>query len=636
MLTLGSLPPDLELAVVWPQKPAVHHSIRVNALVSVPLSPTLGSKTPRQLQAGALVLITGVVPLAIRGRAAASMQKLLQQMSLAGCAGLVVQVDPGAGQPFPQPIRDHSDVWVVPLLTTTASTERWAAADHAVQKERLVRAEQREAQLDALVHQLPAQLADPKALQRIADWLAQALDVQVLVSEPERVLAASPDTAAEHLAQAIIRQSVESGGHDGPTGPHTQLISLAPGSGTGTVLAVARRTPFGESDNRLLSHAAKLLGLVDQATRGYRAAGDASGAARIAAVDLLLSAEVDKARRVMVHLAPGLLEPDTARMFVIDTTPAQRDAAVRLCETALAGRALVVADPRDPRRILVIHPVRPGEEADTRAVNELTRLIRALGRRHSSLGGSGVYSLSRLAEALHEARTAQRFALRQPDGVALSVQSTNLVSLLPQDDAQRWAHQLLHPLMHNDAEWDQIRETLPTALAYPKHVAARRLELHRNTVTNHVRRAAQRLNMDLTTVTHRIAVGLALELVTQRELSRRPATAPGTAVPTLRELLAAPQVRDWADILLSPARADRRDLLATATAWLACDAHIDPTARALGLSAGTVRTHIRALGSHLSLDLDSLTGMRDLQFSLHATTGKPEITEPHRELCTAA
>lgn len=635
MPTLGSLPTqhsDLELTFAWPRNSVPHHGERITGLTILHLDELLENGAPRRLDAGALILVAGAMPFRIRGRIAVAIEEVLRQMSLDGCVGLVVTAAEGVSQPFPQSLRDMSDQLEIPLLMTTASTDRWVHVHTSIQQARLDIAERRAHQLNALVQQLPAQLADPKAMQRIASWLARALNVQVLVSEPDRVLAASPPTAAEQLAQAIIRQSVEGSAPDSSSAPHTQLISLAPTSGADTVLAVARRTPFDEAEIRLLRHAAKLLGLVDQARREYHVAADASRAVRTAAVQLLLDGEVDKARRVMEQMAPGLLDTETARLFVVTTEPAHRDTAVRLCETATAGRALAVADPRERNRVVVIQPVRESEPDGT-VPGELVRLVSAPGP-ISSLGGSGVYSMSLLGDALNEAGTAQRFALHQPDSVALSVQHTDLVSLLCQHDAQRWARQLLHPLMESDVQWEQMRETLPTALAYPYTVAARRLDLHRNTVTRRVARAAQLLAMDFTTIGDRIAVGLALELVTHREPPET--TRRGDRVPTLHQLLAAPQIRAWAETLLSAAREDRRNLLATAAAWLTFDAHLEPTARALGLSEVTVRTHLRALETHMARDLSSLNGMRDLQFALNIVTGEPSIRDIGRQLCAVA
>ncbi|MFE0138050.1 helix-turn-helix domain-containing protein [Streptomyces sp. NPDC059037] len=575
---------------------------------------------PRTLSEGTLVLVSGALPFRVRGGAVLALEALLQRMAAEGCSGLVVTIAARSGhQPYPQSLRDLADQIGVPLLTTAAPVEHWAGLHASIHQHRLATAEQRAAQLTSLVEQLPAQLADPRAMQRVADWLACALDAQVLVSEPDHVLAASPSTAAEHLAQAVIRQSVEGSTPDGSCGPHTQLISLASSCGAQTVLAVARRVRFDEPDLRLLQHAAKLLGLVDQACREYRVAADASQAARVAAVELLLAGEPGKARRVMASLTPGLLDADCGRVFVVQTDSVGRSGAVRRCETVTAGRALVVADPRDTGRILVIQPLRSGHSDETVA-QDLAHLVGAQGP-VTSLGGSGVYSLSLLGEALHEAVSAARFALHQPDSVALSAQHTDLVSLLPPQAAQHWARHLLRPL-EADHSWPLFRDTLPAALAYPNTVAARRLDLHRNTVTRRVARAGGLLGLDLTQVHNRIIVGLALELVTHRALTESSAASHAGEPPALRDLLAKPHLHAWAEQLLCYAGADRRELLATAQAWLACAAHLEPTARMLGLSEGTVRSHLRALEGHMSRDLSSLAGMRDLMAALYLVTGR--------------
>ncbi|MGW3971014.1 helix-turn-helix domain-containing protein [Streptomyces ardesiacus] len=635
MLTLGLLPtqhPNLELVFAWPRKSGIHHGRGINALTILPMDELLEIGAPRRLDKGALVLVTGAMRFRIRGRIAAVIEEVLRQMSLDECAGLVLPAAKGVSQPLPQPLRDLSDQLQIPLLMSATTVDRWTDLRISIQQARLAAAERQAGQLDALMRQLPPQLADVKAMQRIASWLAHTLDVQVLVSEPDRVLAASPPTAAEQLAQAIIRQSVEGGASESASAPHTQLISLTPATGPDTVLAVARHTPFDEAETRLLRHAAKLLGLVDQARREYCVAADASRAVHTAAAQLLLDGEVDKARRVMEQMTPGLLDAETGRLFVVMTDPARRDTAVRLCETATAGHALAIADPHERNRVVVIQPVRDSEP-DENVPGALIRLVSAPGP-ISSLGGSGVYSMSLLGDALNEAATAQRFALHQPDSVALSAQHTDLISLLCQYDAQHWARQLLHPLMGSAAQWEQMRQTLPTALAYPYTVAARRLDLHRNTLSRRVARAARSLGVDFTTIGDRIAVCLALELVTHREPTET--TQNGGPVPTLRELLTAPQILVWAETLLSAAREDRRNLLATAAAWLSFDAHVEPTARSLGLSEVTVRTHIRALEAHMSRDLSSLNGMRDLQFALHVVTGEPNIRDIGRQLCKVA
>ncbi|AJE43908.1 helix-turn-helix domain-containing protein [Streptomyces nodosus] len=626
MPTLGSLPadkPELELTLVAPgSAPAA--SREVTGVLTVTPELLLEGGVPATLPEGSLILITGADSFVLRGRITTVLDLLLKRMSRDASVGLVVRVAPGARRPFPQAVVDEAARLSIPLLITTAAAETWEGVHEEIQRLRLTLAERRATQLGALVQELPTQLADPRALQRIVDWLARVLEAQVLVSEPERVLVAAPATAAEHLAQAVIRQSVDGATAQGACGPHTQLVSLSPVSAADTVLAVARRTPFDEADLRLLRYAAKLLGLVDQATREYRAASDASRAARTAAFELLLDGEVAKARRVMANLAPGLLEAETARVFVIETQPGRQDATVRRCDAAMGRHSIVVSDRNNDRRVLIAHPIPAGHDISSAVSDELTSLVHALGP-HCSLGGSGIYSMGLLADALHEAITAQKFAALQPDSVALSVHASELVTLLPQPEAQHWARYLLVPLMEDPGQWRSVREALPTALAHPYTVAARRLQLHRNTIQRRVARAAELLRMNLNSVSDRIAVALAMELVTQREASAPP-HPPTSGAPRLTQLLAAPQVRAWSETLLKPAQEDRRDLLTTAQTWLSFDTHVEPAARQLELSEVTVRSHLRALEKHMQRDFRTLTGVRDLMFSLHVVEGRPITT----------
>ncbi|WP_424863058.1 helix-turn-helix domain-containing protein [Streptomyces sp. MMS24-I29] len=636
MPTLDSLPtdkPELRLTFVG-NDPECGRTKEITGVVTLTPEQLLEDGVPGNLPDGALVLITGAAPFRLRGRIATVLESLLQRMSRRESPGLIVSAAPGARQPFPQPVVDQAKRLDVPLLTTTAPAEKWEGVHEEVQQFRLRLAERRASQLSSLVQELPAQLADSRAIQRIADWLAQVLDAQVLVSEPQRVLAASPATAAEQLAQAVIQQSIDAGLPDAPSRPHTRLISLSPTSAVDTVLAVARNAAFTEADLQLLRHAAKLLGLVDQAHREYRATSDASRAARSAAFELLLDGEVAKARRVMTNMVPGLLEPDTARIFVIETEQVHRDSAVRRCSSAIGDHALIVPDPRNARRLLIVHPIR-SEEGNGAAVSaELAHLVGTFGPR-SSLGGSGVYSMTLLADALQEAMAAQSFAALQSEPVVLSVHGSDLVSLLPQAEAQHWARHLLSPLMRDRAQWESMRETLPAALAYPYTVAARLLHLHRNTVMRRVRAAADLLHMDFGRVADRITVALALEMVTQRETAV-PAELTSAEPPALARLLIAPQVQTWAQALVRPVQADRRDLLTTARAWLVSDAHVEPAARALGLSEVTVRSHLRALEGHMQRDLATLSGVRDLYVSLHVATGNSGLLEDHLGLRVVA
>ncbi|MFD7866953.1 helix-turn-helix domain-containing protein [Streptomyces sp. NPDC059783] len=621
MLTLGSLAshrPQLELEFTSPADPSAP-AAEVAGVCTITPEALLESGVPSALPNGYMVLITGAAPFRLRGRINTVVGRLVERMAKDGCVALAVRAAPGTRQPFPPTVVNDAVESGIHLLTTSAPAESWEGVHDDLQRIRLMDAERRATELSTLVGELPAQLADPRAMQRIVEWIARVLDSQVLVIEleRERVLAAAPETAAEQLAGAIIRQAVDSATVS--PRPHTQLIALTPGLRSKSVLAVARRIAFDAGDRLLLGHAAKLLGLVDQALREYRAASEAERAARSAAFDLLMDGEVAKARRVMSILAPGLLEPETARVFVIESRERLREVDIRRCIEAVEDHCLVVRDQHSHRRILIVYPT-PSDRGGKSVSDQLIRLTKSLGP-HASLGGSGVYAIGLLADALREADVAQRFAALQPDSVALSIQDSEFVSLLPQPEAQLWAHGLMAPLMDDAAQWELMRETLPTALAVPNTVAARRLNLHRNTVHRRVQRAADLLRLDLAAIADRIAVALALELLAHRD----PAVPPPSdaAPPQLEELLAVPPVKAWAEIMLKTAQGDRRALLATADCWLLFNTHVEPAARKLNVSEVTVRSHLRALERYMQRDFSTLTGARDLMFSLHVLQGRP-------------
>jgi sugar diacid utilization regulator len=616
--------PDLALTFATHASVQKRQQVEVTGLTTTSLPELKDGTILARLQRGSLVLLTDPFPARMSVQTTAAVDNLLQQMALQSCAALVIHRSERAAGSLPQALQDTAARFNIPLLISCAPATRWLGVHDAIRDGRMARAEQRAFQLSRLVEQLPAKLANPAAAQRVTDWLAAALDAQVLVSEPDRVIAAAPASAGTQLAQAVIQQSLNGAGAGRNSAAHTQLIRLAPATGTTAVLAVASQHPFEAGDLLLIRHAAKILGLIDQAHREYRAAAEASQVARSVAVELLMSGERDKAQRIMAALVPEPMDAKMIRVFLIQTTRAARDAALAQCQSALAGRALVAADPDSAQCVLAIRPVPAGADAGDSVADELTQIVAAL-RPKASLGGSGLYDLSRVHEARQEAKAAQKFAVHQADSVVLRAQDTDLIGLLPQAEGQRWARALLTPLMQQpDPQWQQLRETLHTALAYPYAVAARRLALHRNTITRRVNRAADLLNLDLSTIAARTAVALALELANRRGDFEAADPQAGTA-PSLAELLQTPQLKAWADALVLPVRADRRDLLTTGICWLKNDTHVDVTARHLGISEVTLRSHLRALGGRISRDLTTLPGIRDLQFALYLATGTPLI-----------
>jgi len=145
----------------------------------------------------------------------AAVERLLRTLVRQRAAGLAFAVDRHGPQATPVAVRSWAARLGVPLLTTTRSLEAWHQLIPRLHAYRHRYAEWHADQLTALLNRLPARLADagPDATQRIADWLAAALDAEVLVSDEQRsVLAASPETAPSALAPLLARRTVHAGG----------------------------------------------------------------------------------------------------------------------------------------------------------------------------------------------------------------------------------------------------------------------------------------------------------------------------------------------------------------------------------------------------------------------------------------
>ncbi|WP_443323791.1 helix-turn-helix domain-containing protein [Streptomyces sp. 7N604] len=531
---------------------------------------------------------------------------------------------------YPATTRDLASRLRVPLLTTTAPPSLWKDINTALQQFRLQCAQRRAEHLDGLLNQLPAQLADTNAIQRLAEWIATALDAQVLVSAPERgVLAAVPDSAPTQLAHAVIRQAMDSkrAASADNAAAHTRLISLASATGMAAVLAVASPSPFDTAAASLTQHAAKVMGLLDQAQLEYERAAQSAREARVATFQLLMIGEVTKARRVLAPSAQGLLDTDEVRVYVIDCgTASQREQTARRCETVAAGRALAIRCPGMEQHVIVLEPVHDEEPNTVGLAVELEKVV--VGFTDLRMGGSGCHPLALTSDAYEEAITALAFTTHLQEPVALSPGRAKLIYLLEPTAANAWAEHLLKPIQSLPRpQRDQIETALPVALSFPRAAAAAILDVHRNTVAHLVNRAERLLALDLSLDLNKVVVCLALDIAAQPS-SPEDSDHSTSGVPDLSALLKAPEPTAWAKALLKPLHGERRDLIGTATAWLENHTTVERTARALNVSEVTVRSHLRSVERATGLDLAALPGKRDLALALHICTDRPVLTLP--------
>jgi sugar diacid utilization regulator len=557
-------------------------------------------------------------------------EPLLRELSRQRAAGLAVVVGQHGAQSVPVVIRSSAVRLGVPLLTTTKELRDWHELIPRLREYRYRQAEWHADQLTALLNRLPDRLADAnrdtdtdadtEAMQRIADWLAAAVDAEVVVSDPLRgVLAAAPDILTRRPPRTASART------------HTESLPLS-AAGSGAVLSVTARRPLDDVRTELLGHAAKALGLIDR-TRLRDQLAETRREVQLSVLQLLMVGEEVAAQRVLAGLAPGLLATESVRVHVIDCAREDREVALRRAEDALAGRALLARCPVF-NHLIVVDPLQTDEDAPDGVRRALEAVVAALPGH--CMGGSRVYALSGVADAYTQAAGTLLTARRSPGRVALAEQRPDLMDVLPPAAARRWAGTLLRPVLTLPAgQREQLVRTLELGLEFPHTAVGRLLGIHRNTVTHRISKGFGLLGLDRGQVLNRVVVSTALQVVVKYGHDAHSAD-PGA---DFSAMVSAPEVRAWADSFLEPLRADRRDLLRTLRVWLENDTHTARTAAALNLAPVTVRSHLRAAAPLIQRDLpvgpdetealdgneheQALSGVRPLAFALHAGTGRP-------------
>uniref|UniRef100_UPI000D1A520E helix-turn-helix domain-containing protein n=1 Tax=Streptomyces recifensis TaxID=67355 RepID=UPI000D1A520E len=375
------------------------------------------------------------------------------------------------------------------------------------------------------------------------------------------------------------------------------------GRAAGAVLTVARPDPFDRRACEIVHRTASVLGLLlreSELARSARRLRRASADLRLAVLQLLMVEDVVSARRVAAGLWPGLLEQDTARVYVVEGSPAGRDALAEECTDVTEGRALVVRCPAVDGHVIVVSPASaPGER------------LRALvaDRPDTYLGGSLHQRLARTATAYGQAISALAVARFSPGRSAVYAERTHPERLLDPAALRTWSARTLRPLdtlpHHTRAE---LLATTRLGLDFTAVSAAKVLGVSRNTVRARMDRLQTLLDTDLTDLTTRTAVRLAL-LTEAAHGPYDPGTAPHTG-PRFTDLLDSAALRDWARDLLGRLDGDGRDLRATLSAWISAGANAERAAKQRGVHAQTVREHVRAAEPVLERQL--LAGGSDL------------------------
>ncbi|MET7682548.1 helix-turn-helix domain-containing protein [Streptomyces sp. NPDC005423] len=461
-------------------------------------------------------------------------------------------------------------------------------------------------------------------LRRVVDWLAAAVRGTVcLRDDAGTLLAGSPMPLDDGLVAELVAGRVSSAAlEDG--GRHLRLVGVRQPHPSSSVLAVSREAPFDRRTSDIVTHTAGVVELLLREREMTTARGRlerATADLRLAILQLLMVEDTVSARRVAAGLWPGLLDTDSACVYVVEGGPEGRDRLAEECQDATDGHALVVRCPARDQHLIVVVPARATEDA-----------LRALiGRRpHTYLGGSVRQSLAQTATAYGQAISALAVAHFRPDRAAVYAVRTRPERLIEPAALHGWTGQVLRPLdslpHHTRAE---LLATTRLGLEFTAVDTAKILGVSRNTVRARMERVERLLGTDFDDLTARAAVHLALNTEAGlTEIPRGPAGhRPAHVRPArLADLLAGPAVRTWARELLGRVSRDGRNLRGTLRAWIAAGGNAERAAQGLGIHPQTVREHVRAAEPVLERQL--LAGGSDLYEVVLAHLALGDLSEP--------
>ncbi|GGW97351.1 DNA-binding protein [Streptomyces malachitofuscus] len=422
---------------------------------------------------------------------------------------------------------------------------------------------------------------------RVVDWLAATARAEVSLQDAVGTLLAGTRLPLEESLVADLGSGrIASAAWEGD-GRHQRLVGIGHPSGT-CVLAVSREAAFDRPTSDVVTHTAQVIELLltahETAAAGHRLRR-ATADLRLAILQLLMVEDTVAARRVAAGLWPGLLDADTACVYVVESAPDRRERLVAECLDTTREEALVVRCPAMDGHVIVVSP------RETTASD-----LRSLVGRHPGtfLGGSVWQSLARTATAYGQAVSALAVARFRADKTAVYAERTHPERLMEPAALRGWAARVLRPLdalaHHTRAE---LLATTRLGLEFTAVNTAKILGVSRNTVRARMERVETMLGVDFDDVTTRAVVHLALH--TQINLlDGQTAADPGARAPGLAGLLAGEAVGAWAQELLGRLDRDPRNVRRTLRTWIAAGGNAERAAQALGVHAQTVREHVRS------------------------------------------
>ncbi|MFC9468093.1 helix-turn-helix domain-containing protein [Streptomyces coelicoflavus] len=435
-------------------------------------------------------------------------------------------------------------------------------------------------------------------LHRVVAWLAGTAHATVSLQDGTgRLLAGTRLPLDEGLVADVTSGRIASAALE-DRGRHLRLVPVERSHpARAAVLAVARATPFDRRVADIVAHTAQVMELLlaghESTAAGHRLRR-ATSDLRLAILQLLMVEDTVAARRVAAGLWPGLLDTDTACVYVLESSPVERDRLAEECVSATEERALVVRCPAVDAHVIVLAP------RDT-AGQELRSLV----GHHPGvfLGGSAPQGLARTAAAYGQAVSALAVARFHPQKAALYAERTRPERLMDPAELHDWTAGVLSPLdtlpHHTRAE---LLATTRLGLEFTAVNTAKVLGVSRNTVRARMDRVESLLRTDFADLTVRAAVHLALN--SQVGLAEPPPGAGARAgAARLAGLLSGPALRTWAVDLLGRLDPDGRDLRRTLRTWIAAGGNAERAAQKLGMHAQTVREHVRSAEPVLEREL---------------------------------
>ncbi|MGW7259713.1 helix-turn-helix domain-containing protein [Streptomyces sp. NPDC054834] len=477
---------------------------------------------------------------------------------------------------------------------------------------------------EELLDQLRPTARDPR---RLVAWLARTVDATVCLRGGDgSLLAGEPITLDDTLVADVVTGRISAAAlQDG--GRHVRLVAIRhpgqprPQNASTGVLAVVRRFPFDRDAAEIVTHTAGVVELLLR-ERASTAAGQrlrrATADLRLAILQLLMVEDTVAARRVAAGLWPGLLDTDTAHVYVVESLPEERDRLADECLDLTDGQALVVRCPAMDGHVIVVSPT-------PTAHNGLRTLVRE--RPATYLGGSLRQSLAQTAGAYGQAISALAVARFSPDHTAVYAERTRPERLMDPAALHAWSADVLRPLdtlaHHTRAE---LLATTRLGLQFTAVNAAKVLGVSRNTVRARMDRVEALLGTDFTDLTVRAVAHLALNTQAAHALAPADGAASGASAVRLDGLLAGPALGTWAHDLLGRLDQDGRDLRGTLRAWIAAGGNAERAAQALGVHAQTVREHVR--GAEPVLEHRLLTAGTDLYEVVLAHLAAGDLAAP--------